>query len=392
MGNKKLDIWLENKLNEMNTDSSNKYIGFYNGDYNKKLKIILSTFQNKLNDLFEYLNFRLSYGHYTANESRELIKLIEDIEQFQSGSRRFYMDIQIDKYYEDIISKCRLFLSQSGGSAIPEDFVRIKIIDYDSIFTIKTQSYIEVKENKVGYKMKLVGEGSYAKVFKYKDENYNKIFALKRANKNLVTNELDRFKREFEEMKKMNSPYIVEVYNFDEEKYEYTMEFMDDTLEKYIHENNTKLRMKERVILVKQVLKSFKYIHSKGILHRDVSTKNILVKRYDDVVVLKVSDFGLVKVPKSDLTRKGTEIKGSLNDHKTLEIMGFENFKIEHETYALTKLIYFIMTGKSTLEKYNTNIYKDFVSKGISDRLSERYNSIDDLELGFNRLISQIPK
>lgn len=127
-------------------------------------------------------------------------------------------------------------------------------------------------------------------------------------------------------MKNLNSPYIVEVYKFDEENMEYLMEYMDETLEEYIDKNNNKLSINDRTMLVRQILKAFKYIHSKAALHRDISTKNILVKKYEDVVVLKVSDFGLIKIPNSELTRKGTEIKGSLNDYKSLEILGFDNF------------------------------------------------------------------
>lgn len=202
--------------------------------------------------------------------------------------------------------------------------------------------------------------------------------------------ELERFKLEFESMKNLNSPYIVEVYRIDEKNMEYLMEYMDETLEQYIDKNNTKLNINSRVMFVRQILRAFKYIHSKGVLHRDISTKNILVKKYEDTVVLKVSDFGLVKVPNSELTRKGTEIKGSLNDHKSLEILGFENFRIEHETYAITKLIYFIMTGKETLEKYNKTKYNEFVSKGISEKLDNRYKSIEEIELAFNILTREL--
>lgn len=234
------------------------------------------------------------------------------------------------------------------------------------------------------YELKPIGEGSYAKVFKYKDKYYNKTFVIKRAKKNLKEDEYERFKIEFEETKKLNSPYVVEVYNFIEEKHEYIMEYMDKTLEKYILENNSKISYLERINIVMQVLKAFKYIHSKGVLHRDISTKNILIRIYEDVVVIKISDFGLVKLPESDLTRQGTEIKGSLNDHYNLEIVGFDNYKMRHETYALTKLIYFIMTGRTSLERYDNTIYNEFVRRGISQNMEERYSSIDELKEAFS--------
>ena len=384
--NNKFDIWLQNTINKYSSGTEDEYIGFYSNEQDLLLSGVLAIYHRQLNSSFEYMNYRLGNGHYTADASRELIGLIEDIEKFKGIAKKFNIDVVIEENYQDAINKCNIFLSPSGGSSIPEDFKRISIIDYDAIFMIKTDESIEIKNKSKKYKIKSIGEGSYAKVFKYKDKEYNKTFVIKRAHKNLRDDELERFKLEFETMKNLNSPYIVEVYKFNEENNEYLMEYMDETIKEYIHKNN-RLNINDRVMLVRQILKAFKYIHSKDVLHRDISTKNILVKKYEDVVVLKVSDFGLIKIPNSELTRKGTEIKGSLNDHKSLEILGFENFTIEHETYALTKLIYFIMTGKETLKKYNNSEYKDFVSKGISDNLKYRYKDIEELESEFNRLI-----
>ncbi|MEG2458084.1 MAG: protein kinase family protein [Bacilli bacterium] len=383
----KFDIWLKNTINTYSSGTEDEYIEFYSDEHELLLSGMLAIFHKQLNYLFGYMNSRLGNGHYTAHESRELIGLIEDIEKFKGVAKKFNLEVELEENYQYTIDKCNEFLSPSGGSHIPEDFKRINIIDYDSIFKVKTDEYIEIKDKTQKYEIKHIGEGSYAKVFKYKDKEYNKTFVIKRANKDLRDDEFKRFELEFKTMDSLSSPYIVEVYRFDEENMEYVMEHMDETLEKYIHKNNTKLTINDRVMLVRQILRAFKYIHSKGVLHRDISTKNILVKKYDDIVVLKISDFGLVKIPNSDLTRKGTEIKGSLNDHKSLEIVGFDNFKIEHETYAITKLIYFIMRGKETLAKYNTTEYNDFVSKGISDNLNYRYKDIEELESAFNRLI-----
>lgn len=153
-------------------------------------------------------------------------------------------------------------------------------------------------------------------------------------------------------MKKLSSPYVVEVYRFHAEKHEYIMEYVDETLFKYISNNNTKLTHSERKNIVLQILKAFKYIHSQGLLHRDISLTNILIKKYESLNVVKIADFGLVKTEDSNLTSEHTEFKGSLNDHD-LEVHGFKNYKITHETYALTRLIYFVMTGRTKVDKFN---------------------------------------
>lgn len=163
------------------------------------------------------------------------------------------------------------------------------------------------------------------------------------------------------------------------------MEYLDCSLSNYIKKNNQKLSHSEKRNLVNQVLKAFKYLHSKGLLHRDISPSNILLKIYDDVVVVKIADFGLVKVPNSQLTNLNTELKGSFND-SGLITEGFQNYDILHETYALTKLIFFIITGKTNVSNIKNPSLKQFVQKGLSADKSKRYQSVSELNIAVTAL------
>ena len=226
--------------------------------------------------------------------------------------------------------------------------------------------------------LKLIGEGSYAKVFSYYDPVYDRKFVLKRAFDDLTDKEVKRFKQEFIQMHSLNSPYIVEVFKYDDKNKEYTMEFMDCSLFDYINKNNSSLTMEYKKSIIIQILRAFKYIHSKGLLHRDISPKNILLKKYDDVLVVKVSDFGLVKVPDSNLTTFNTEFKGWFNDTE-LRTEGFVNYKIIHETYALTRLIYYVLTGETNISQIKKENLRNFVYKGLSSEHSKRYKSVDEI-------------
>ena len=161
--------------------------------------------------------------------------------------------------------------------------------------------------------------------------------------------DIERFKQEYKEMQDFSSPYILEVYHYNDDRSEYIMEYMDFTLDSYISKYNAELPISKRKGIVQQILKAFEYIHSKNRLHRDISPKNILLKCYDDIVVVKISDFGLVKIPDSMLTSVNTEFKGYFNDPALL-VDGFNTYGILHETFALTRLIYFVMTGKTNTE------------------------------------------
>ena len=242
---------------------------------------------------------------------------------------------------------------------------------------------IPFNESPVNYQYKSIGEGSYAKVYKYKDEFYNDTFVVKRAKDDLDEKELERFKIEYEQLKKLNSPYIVKVYGYNSEKNEYTMEFMDYTLDEYINKNNGKLAFGDRKNIVLQVLRAFKYIHSKSLLHRDVCPKNVLIKEYENTNVIKISDFGLVKIPNSDLTSANTEYKGYFNDPE-LRLTGFSSYCVLHETYSITRLIFFIMTGRVNTEKIENLTIKDFIFKGLSTDKLKRYQDIEEMIKAFS--------
>lgn len=82
--------------------------------------------------------------------------------------------------------------------------------------------------------LKFVGEGSYAKVFIYKDPNYHIHVALKRAKPELDNKELKRFRQEFDVLKSLHSPYIVQVCAYSESDNSYIMEYMDESIYKFI--------------------------------------------------------------------------------------------------------------------------------------------------------------
>lgn len=348
--NSYLDVQLNKLTSRFETDGVAIYKGLYKNIKNQRLKEIFSIYHFNLNELFSFMNEKNSPGfggHYNADPSRDLIELIKELRFFRATLREDFNEysFNLDDSYQQVIEKCLTFLSKSGGSPIPEDFPIIKIIEHKPIFTllntVKLQSVSQISY----VELKKIGEGSYANVFKYRDPNYNKYFVVKRAKENLRNDELIRFRNEYEDLSKLDSPFIIKAYHYNDEKNEYIMEYADYTLSEFISKNNNTLSFNTRRVLTIQLLKAFQYIHSKGLLHRDISYENILVKRYDDGSIwIKVGDFGLVKRPESDLTRKGTEIKGAINDYTDLSIVGFENYNILHETYALTKVIYFIWT------------------------------------------------
>lgn len=354
---------------------------------NDELNLVFAYYHSRLVGLLEYLNERIDSRHFTADASRELIGLRKEINECKEYLSKSKYAFKINNLINELLNFELDFLEPSGGSPIPEDFQQIDIPKYDVIFIKLTSITIERNDGEIS-NTKLIGSGSYANVYKYKDPFYDKNFALKKAKNDLNDREIIRFKREFQFMKEQNSPYILEVYRYFEDD-SYTMELADYTIDKYITKNNTRITTKERIGLVLQILKAFKHLEDQSVFHRDISTTNVLIKEYRNIKVIKLSDFGLVKKLESTLTSKNTEFKGSLNDPR-LEIEGFANYKAIHETYALTRLIYFILTGKTRLDKCPSNDIKQFVDIGLSNKHSDRYQNITQLSDAFMQLSKKL--
>ena len=70
------------------------------------------------------------------------------------------------------------------------------------------------------------------------------------------------------------------------------------------HCDRHKLSIEQRLDLFMQVCEAVQHAHQKGVIHRDIKPKNILVSIKDDRAVPKVIDFGVAKAISQPLTEK----------------------------------------------------------------------------------------
>lgn len=108
----------------------------------KKLKEIFSTIHYRLIKSFELMNSRLPThdftAHFWADPSRDLLESIGVIDSLIRSLKNSEYAFSIDEYYQKIISLCKIFLRQSGGSEIPREMEKIELYYTMSLITILT--------------------------------------------------------------------------------------------------------------------------------------------------------------------------------------------------------------------------------------------------------------
>lgn len=344
---------------------------------------MFAVLHQRLNQHFNEINGRATTtNHYWADNSREMLGLIKEINQDLHDLGRAGVQAQLVDSYQAAIERCEPWLAPSGGSAVPDDFELIDVIKYEPVFTRPAAS-VRLKKQQTRVELKMVGEGSYATVHSYVDPDYGIKFAVKRAKRGIDERDLVRFKQEFEVMKGLRFPYVVQVYKYDDEQNEYRMEFCDETLRSFISKRNGSLLYASRKRIALQFLYGLNYLHAKGLLHRDISLQNVLLKVFDDgAVLVKLSDFGLVKDKTSQFTRTQTEMRGTIRDPL---LDNFKSYDVANEMYSIGWVLSYIFTGKESLSSVGDEASR-IVQKCAAHDLSARYPNVLELIADVERL------
>lgn len=157
-----------------------------------------------------------------------------------------------------------------------------------------------------GYRLEeVIGGGMYTKVYKAQSSLARAIYGNTVAIKILYLKGgfreraklINQFEREAEIAIGLDHPNIVKVYNFGKyhNQYAIIMEYINGTNLKEILYRRNKLPLNILVRILHEAGQGLAHIHRHNIVHKDVKPDNILVS--DDFSVVKITDFGIAKLP-----------------------------------------------------------------------------------------------
>jgi serine/threonine protein kinase len=144
--------------------------------------------------------------------------------------------------------------------------------------------------------LKVIGKGSYGKVFMVEQKGTGKIFAMKVLKKGAIADERgkQRVMTERDIIMTIRHPYIVTLhYSFQTDtKLFFILDFLNGG-DLYTHiMNYGKFNERRARFYTAELVLALNHLHENGIVYRDLKPQNIII---DNEGHIKLTDFGLSK-------------------------------------------------------------------------------------------------
>lgn len=206
-----------------------------------------------------------------------------------------------------------------------------------------------------------IGRGGFAVVHKARDRKLDRIVAIKRLLEDQIHSKqaaqvIERFRREAQNIAKLNHRNIVGIYDHDsdDEGYYIVMEYVEGgSLRDYLKAHGKKVPVDWAIRIIKGVALGLAYAHRKNLIHRDIKPANILLARVQDdegggqeTFIPKIVDFGLARVgAESELSMTGYGM-GSPYYMSPEQRRDAKSVNHTSDIYALGKTLYEMVTGE----------------------------------------------
>ncbi|KAL6477855.1 hypothetical protein MHYP_G00136900 [Metynnis hypsauchen] len=208
----------------------------------------------------------------------------------------------------------------------------------------------------------LLGKGSFACVYRAKSVNTGLEVAIKMIDKKAMhkAGMVQRVINEVEIQCRLKHPSILELYNyFEDSNYVYLVLEMchNGEMSRYLKDRKKPFTEEEVRHFMHQIVKGMLYLHTHGIMHRDLTLSNLLLTSSMNI---KIADFGLatqLKLP----SEKHFTMCGTPN-YISPEVATRSAHGLESDVWSLGCMFYAFLMGRPP---FDTDTVKHTLSKVV---------------------------
>ena len=242
-----------------------------------------------------------------------------------------------------------------------------------------------------GYRiLKKLGSGAMATVFLARQVSLDRLVAIKVLPKKFSEDQkfITRFYKEGQAAAKLNHPNIVQAYDVGQagDHHYFVMEYVDgETVSDQIS-RDTRIEEAEAIDFVHQIAEALQHAHDRGIIHRDIKPKNIMVTPSGAV---KLADLGLARaISDRELARvEEGRAYGTPYYISPEQIRGKVDIGPAADVYGLGATCYHMVTGRVPFSGRNPS---EVMHRHLRDELVPPDHVNSALSPGFAQVIEMM--
>jgi len=249
-------------------------------------------------------------------------------------------------------------VERPASGALAEQLVRDQYITRSQLDRLKGMVEAERSGQQIpGFRiLGKLGAGAMATVFKAKQLSLDRLVAIKVLPRKFSSNPefISRFYAEGRAAAQLNHPNIVQAYDVGKagEYHYFVMEYVAGSTVFDQIVRHKRYPEKDAIDIATQVAEALLHAHERGLIHRDVKPKNIMITREG---VVKLADMGLARAmsDKEAAEAEAGKAYGTPYYISPEQIRGAKKLTPAADIYSLGATLYHMVTGSVPFEGKN---------------------------------------